>query len=161
MMNTGIIDTHIFIQYIIVLVVVFELEQSFQEIPDRFPENDDGTQYGSGMYHHFENQVVRRFNSEEFASDDKMSAAADRQKFRKSLDQSENYSFKPFHRLIAFTVFFLMHNGADDDDDTRYDDNGSRHKTPEIKHVVIEDLRVLDTASGHQNITANHKDHSR
>ena len=47
-----------------------------------------------------------------------------------------------------------------DFDDSGYDNHRSRYQSPEIEHRVIEDLRVLDTASGHQNITANHKDHS-
>ena len=62
-------------------------------------EDDDGTQYGSSMHCHLENQIARFLHAENFASYHQMTAAAHRQELRQALDNPENNSFKPFHNI--------------------------------------------------------------
>ena len=49
------------------------------------------------MDQHLENKVIRRLDPEKFLAYDKMSAAADREEFSKSLHKPEYDCFKPFH----------------------------------------------------------------
>ena len=54
------------------------------------------------MHKHLEHKVFRRLDAEKFAAYHKMAAAADRKKLRKSLNQTENYTFIPFHTYSSF-----------------------------------------------------------
>ena len=77
------------LQDIIRLIIEFELEESFQQIPDDMPEYDYRTEDGSEMNRYRKIEKVLRIDAEQFPENHEMSAAADRQKFRKSLNDTE------------------------------------------------------------------------
>ena len=54
----------------------------------------------------------------------------------------------------------MLPSEGDFDDDTTEDNDRSRHETPEIKHVVIEDSRIFTAAACHQDITCYHNQKS-
>ena len=51
------------------------------------------------MHQDLKDEVVCRFDTKKLLTDYKVATAAHREKFSKSLDETEYYCFKPFHCL--------------------------------------------------------------
>ena len=64
-------------------------EETLEKVPYLLPEHDYSTEDRSGMDHCSEQKIISRLNAENLLSNLKMSAAADRKKLRKSLNQTK------------------------------------------------------------------------
>ena len=101
------------------------------------------------MYHCREKKVIRCLYAEKDLSYLKMTAAAHREELGKSLQQSQKHSLKPLHTLILEN----LHDSHNLDDDTEDDDDRGRHHAAEIEHCIVEHLRIVASASGHEDVT--------
>ncbi len=102
-----------------------------------------------------------------------MSAAADGQIFRKTLDDAKDKSLKPIHSKIEnlelkieirgvvalfFFVFGSEHNGADFDDQSDDNQNGSHNHTLAVEHSGVEDVGVVAAAAAQEDVSKAEQD---
>ena len=67
-------------------------------------ENHDGRKHGCSMHHHLKHQIFRHLHAQQITANHQMSAAADREKFGKSLHQTQYQCFP----IIHFFGFFII-----------------------------------------------------
>ena len=143
-----------YLQDIVGLIVVSESEKPLQETPYLLSEDHDCAEHGGRMDGHFKYKVPRASDAEKFPAYDQMPAAADRQELGQSLDKTENYCLVPLHEHPLLLEDF--HYGHYLHDNPGYYDKRCGHKTPEVEHGIVEDLRVIAAASCHEDISGDH-----
>ena len=82
-------------------------EKRAEYVPYLPTENDNCAEDSSGVYRNFENYVPSGLDTEQFPAYPQMPAAAHRQEFRQSLNQTEQESFIPIH--IYFFLRGMVH----------------------------------------------------
>ena len=79
-------------------------EEAFEKIPYLLAEHNDGAEHSGRMDHGGEKKIILSLHAQKDFSNLQMTAAADRQKFCKSLDQTEKHSLKPLHAIPPSSI---------------------------------------------------------
>ena len=107
------------------------------------------------MHRDREVQEALGVNSEQLLENHEMSAAADRKKFRKTLDNAENQSLPPFHNLFL-PLFPDFHYREYFQADSGQYDYRRENEPAEVEHRLVEDCGIIASPANHYDISRHH-----